>query len=202
VQGESQSALPRSRWYRLRPKPCWRLAQAAVERGSAEVWLGAAWARLLVVDWPDAPLDRTEHKALLEHCWSAVLPELTGWQLLVAERGSPRLSVAFPGALVEGLGTALSKRRIQTLSLLPAVCGALRSVGVRDGAALLDEGGRATLVRCDGGEVRLALSRRVTAGEDPLGWAAGQLESGDVTLLSQPNRDGKPACVAWGEVWA
>lgn len=178
------------------------LAQAEAEGGSAEVWLGAAWARLLLVDWPDVPLDRAERKALLEHHWSAVLPELAAWQLLVAERGSPRLGVALPTALVDGLGKALSKRRIKARSLLPAVCGALQSVGVRDGDALLDEGDRATLVRCEGGEVRSALTRRFMAGEDSLGWAMGLANHGGVRRLLEPLGDSKPACVAWGGLWA
>jgi hypothetical protein len=178
------------------------LAAAALQGAAAEVWLGAAWARLLAVDWPDAPLDRAERQALLEHRWSAVLPEPAGWQLMLAERGTPRLSVAWPTALVEGLEALLGARRIAARSLLPAACGALRSAGVRDGAALLGEGDRATLVECVGGEVRAAVSRRLIGGEDPLEWAAGMANGGRVIRLEPARAQEQPACVAWGGLWA
>jgi len=178
------------------------IAAAALQGAVAEVWLGAAWARLLVVDWPDARLDRAERQALLEHRWSAVLPEPAGWQLMLAERGSPRLSVAWPTALVEGLEALLGAHRIAARSLLPAVCGALQSAGVRDGAALLGEGDRATLVECVGGEVRAAVSRRLIGSEDPVEWAAGMATGGRVIRLGPARTQDQPACVAWGGLWA
>lgn len=178
------------------------LAQAGAQGGAAEVWLGSAWARLLAVDWPDAALDRSERQALLEHRWSTVLPDAQGWRLMLAERGSPRLSVAVPAALVDGLERLLAERRIAARSLLPAVCGVLQSAGVRDGAALLAEGDRATLVECEAGEVRTVTSRRLISGEDPSQWASGQVAGGRVTRLAAAGANGQPACVGWAAAWA
>lgn len=178
------------------------LQSASIEGGSAEVWLGAAWARLLALDWPTVRLDGNERKALLSHHWSAVLPDPSAWRLMVAGLGSPRLSVALPDALVSGLAAILSARRIKAQSLLPAVCGALASLGIRDGAALLDEGERATLVRCEGGEVRMVLCRRVAAGEDPFEWAKSEVAGSGITRLLGDRANDAPACVAWGALWA
>lgn len=177
------------------------LAQAAVGGGAAEVWLGSAWARLLAVEWPDAALDHSERAALLAHRWSAVLPDPSGWRLLLAERGSPRLSVALPVALVDGLEALLAGRRIAAHSLLPAVCALLQAAGLRDGAALLGEGERTTLVECERGEVRAVVSRRLIAGEDPLEWAAGRVAGGRVSRLVAGAASGQPACAAWAEWW-
>jgi len=177
------------------------LVEAAVEGGTAEVWLGSAWARLLAMEWPKAHLDRVEREALLAHHWAAVLPEPNDWQLLVAERGSPRLSVAIPRSVVDSLGALLARRRVATQSLLPAVCGALQAAAVNDGAVMLDEGGRVTLVQCDGGEVRVASSRRVVPGEDLLSWAGGLIGAGPVKWLGSRPGTSDPVCVAWGGLW-
>lgn len=177
------------------------LSETGAQGGAAEVWLGSAWARLLALDWPDAPLDRGERKALLDHHWSAVLPDATSWRLLVAEHGSPRLSVAMPASLVDGLGALLASRRIKPRSLLPAVCGALQYSGVRDGAVLLGEGDRMTLVRCEGGEVRGVAGRRVISDEDPLEWAAGAVAGARVLHLAVDPVGTDPACVEWGGLW-
>jgi len=177
------------------------LEQSEITGGAAEVWLGSAWARLLVVDWPEAPLDRVEREALLEHHWSAVLPEPDGWRLLVAEHGSRRLSVAVPRSLADGLGALLASRRITARSLLPAACGVLQATGFEDGAAILDEGERVTLVQCQDGSVRLASTRRLLAGEDPLPWAVGLAGEGPITRLGLGATPGSPACVGWSALW-
>ena len=165
---------------------------------TAIVWLGSAWARLLCLDWPDSALGRDERTALLQHHWSAVLPDVAAWQLRVAERGAQRLSAAVPGALVDGLQHALTQRGLRPATLLPAICGALAAADVRDATALLDEGDRATLLRLDArGEPLAAISRRKRDGEEALRWATEAGWNGRAARLGAPAGADLPPCARW-----
>ena len=175
------------------------LEQTGVRSGSANVWLGSAWARLLMLDWPDVWLDRDEREALLRHRWADVLPDPERWLLMVSDRGSPRLGVAIREGVAEALAQVLSRAGMHARSLLPAVCGALDAAGIRDGAVLLDEGDRLVVARCDAGcIVALAVRRQIAGepGDSPTDFAgiAGKVP---------PQRLGGPAggAAEWGALW-
>jgi hypothetical protein len=174
---------------------------ASARPGAATVWLGTAWARLLLVDWPDVRLDREERVALLRHCWADVLPD-PDWALLVADTGTPRLSVAMRSGLADMLASGLVERRIRPRSLLPALCGALEAADIADGGVLLDEGDRVVSASCTSGRVvSLAIARR-PAGVSSAAEAAtpdatpGALNDGKPRQLTGPG-----GALAWGDLW-
>jgi hypothetical protein len=175
------------------------LEQCKVQSGSGTVWLGSAWARLLMLEWPEASLDREEQDALLRYRWADVLPDPESWALLLVDRGSPRLGVAIREGLAEVLAEQLARFRLRARSLLPAVCGALDAAGIRDGAVLLDEGDRMVSARCESGHiVALSVHRQIDGEWSDEGPDLAVTAGGGAPLRLAGQGGGASA---WGVLW-